>query len=149
MNNKISDPEIVRINLSTPFTVRTRCTKCAKNPSIYYYIRNPVMWFNPNKIRAQFSFVRKFVSRMCSDLYLNEDPKDFHTSNYLGFSTSFKSYRPRLHRTRGSKAVSDIVEYLACDCGGSVWAFSDKAVRGRAEIVFRKGRYKYPQKFSF
>lgn len=149
MKNKSNSTDIVRINLSTPFVVRSRCKKCAKYPSVYYYTRNPVMWFNPNRIRAQFVFIRKFVSRMCNDLYLLEDPKNFHNANYFSFPSSFKGYRPRLHRTKGSSAIFDIVEYLTCECGGSVWAFSDKSIRSRPEIVFRKGRYKYPQKFEF
>lgn len=142
-------PEIVRVNLSTPFLVRSRCKFCAGLPTHYYYIRNATMWYNPRKPIDHFKQMTKYVKRMCSDHYLMEEPKYFVEMASFSHPVSYKGYRPRLHRTRGSSATQDVVEFLMCDCGRSSWAFSDKAVKYRPEIVARKARYRFPQKFEF
>jgi hypothetical protein len=145
-------PEIVKVNLSETFMVRSRCKECGKFPSIYYYVKNPPLSIGPTKMKETFSFIKKYVSRMCSDFYLMDSPKSFHTINYFGFQTHFKSYRPKLMKTRSPwnyQPNPEMVEFLTCECGGTTWAFAAKTNRFRAEIIFRKARYKYPQKFEF
>lgn len=141
--------ETIRINLSTPFIVRSRCKFCGEFPSVYYLVRNSVMWHNPRKIQEQSSLYNSIVERLCANYYLKEDPKSFTSTNYFAYWVPYKNYRPRLHRTRGSNPVLDTIEFFTCDCGRTTWALSEKAVKNRPEISNRKARRKYPNKFEY
>ena len=153
MSNKVFKSEIVKINLSETFMVRSRCKLCGDFPSIYYYVKNPLLWSDPHKVKEIFSFIKKYVHRMCSDFYLMENPSNFYYVGYFGFKVSFKGYNPKLHHTRTPwsyyKQETEITEFLTCECGRTAWAFSDKTVKFRPEIIFKRARYKYPNKFVF
>lgn len=142
-------PEIIRVNFSTPFIVKSRCKHCAGFPSHYYYIRNPTMWYNVRTVTDRSRKAISHLKRMASDHYLIDDPKYFKNMSNFTHTTTYKGYRPRLHRTRGSRQTQDIIEFLMCECGKTSWGFSDKAIKGRPEILNRKARYRYPQKFEF
>jgi hypothetical protein len=58
-----------------------------------------------------------------------------------------KSYKPNMHLHRKIKA-ENVLEFLSCPCGESVWAFSQEYINDRPEIKHRKARYKYPRKFE-
>lgn len=137
-----------RVNLSSSFLTRSRCKHCGKFPTIYYYVRNPVLWNNPRQITEWFWNRRKFYSRMCSDFYLNDDPKSFTSIYYFSWKLPGGSYDPKLHHTRGVHPVVHNTELLACECGASVWAFNTKSSLSRIEILLRKSKYKYPYKFT-
>jgi len=141
--------EVIKVNLSTPFLVRSRCKGCGKYPTIYYYARNPVMWNNPRKILEQFSFYSKFFKRACSDFYLDDNPSSFTSMHYFEYQVPFKNFNPKLHRTRGAHPVFNYTEFVTCECGGSIWAFTDKSIKSRMEIISRKARVNLPQKFNF
>jgi hypothetical protein len=152
MKNRIYKPEIIKVNLSETFMTRSRCKECSRFPSIYYYVKNPILWYDPAKTKETFAFIKKYVNRMCSDFYLVEEPKSFTTTNYFSFSTGFKAYRPKLHKSRNPwdyNPIVEVTEFLTCECGGTTWAFADKTVKHRPEIVLRKARYRYPRKFDF
>ena len=153
MSNKVYKKEIVKINLSETFMVRSKCKYCAEQPSIYYYVKNPLLWQDPSRIKEIFAFIKKYVHRMCSDFYLMEDPSSFYHISFFGFKTSFSGYNPKLHKTRTPwafyKQETEITEFLTCECGRTSWAFTDKTAKYRPEIVLRKARYRYPQKFDF
>lgn len=141
--------EVVKINLSTPFVVRSRCKVCGNYPSIYYYIRNPVIWNDPRRMQEYFSFYYKHIKRLCSNYYLNDSPTSFTSANFLSEEIPFRSFKPKLHHTRGFPSVYNYTEFITCKCGGSVWAYTDKSIRSRLEISMRKSRSIFPQKFNF
>jgi hypothetical protein len=143
-----SKPEIHRVRLSSPFMVRSRCKFCMGSPIIYYYIRNPTLWFNPRKAMDRMSFIKKLLQHLRSLGFLNE-PKHCHSAAELSHDVSWAKYRPRLHRTKGSSAIFDVVEFVTCDCMQTTWAYSDEAIQNRPEINHRKSRYRFPTKFEF
>lgn len=145
--NKDYKPEVIRINLSEPFIMRAKCKHCGGSPIIYYYLRNPTMWFDPRKAMDRANYIRLLIKQLQAK-GLFEQPKNYTSVSALSYDTENR-YRPRMHRTRGSNPVFDVVEFVTCDCMKTTWAYSDKAVAGRPEITNRKSRYKYPLKFEF
>lgn len=144
-------PEIIRINISSTFMQRTLCPECGEGPSFYYVVMKPFMWKDIKNLVMVSKISRKWVKRMNSSWYQNFDPRYFRKLGDFTFILEDKSFRPLIHRTRGSDKGGDrdnVVEFLSCDCGSSVWAFNDKSVKNRPEIANRKGRYRYPQKFE-
>lgn len=146
MNNYF-DANFVRINLSTPFPTKSRCKRCGSYPSMYYYLMGKVLRHDPrSSINIKFSLLKKYCKRMCNDQYLLVAPKYFNELESFSHKTSYKGFLPKLHRVRGSNQYcSDFIEYLMCDCGATSWAFSNRSVQGRVEIMNRKARGKYPQ----
>lgn len=140
-------PEVTYIKLSKPCLVNKKCKHCGGPPVEYWYVRNPTMWFSPRKsLDHQATFVQKYWNRFNDDFYLEKEPKNFIGTSI--FSVFYDhSYRPRLHRSRGTNPTFDTVEFLSCDCGKSNWCFSQKAVFHRPEIKHRQARYSFPQKF--
>lgn len=141
--------EIVGINLSTPFVIKGRCKKCGSYPDIYYFLRNHTLWLDPNRIVKQSSVFRKYWTRLCSDHYLSEQPRYVSGTSSFTHAVDGKSYKCRLHKNRGVNPVLDLEEFLTCQCGGTTWAFHDKSTRHRPEIVNRKAKRNFPQKFEF
>lgn len=137
--------EFIKIRLSTPFVVRTKCKYCGGAPSFYWYTRNSTMWFNPRKEIEYLDCFKNLFSRFAFDFYLTEEPKYFTKIN--AFTYVVNSYRPRLHRTRGTNPVFDKVECLTCDCGRATWAFNQKAGDLRLEKKHRRARHCFPNKF--
>jgi len=78
-----------------------------------------------------------------------DEPKQFTSVSFLSHDVIYAKYRPRMHRTLGSNAAFDIVEFLTCACMRSSWAFSDKSVSNRPEITCRKAKGRFPTKFEF
>lgn len=138
-------PEFIKIRLSTPFLVRTKCKYCGSAPSFYWYNRNPTMWFSPRKEVEYFDLFKNLFPKFNFDFYLAEEPKYF--TRMSTFTYQAGSYRPRLHRTRGTNPVFDRTEYLSCDCGRATWAFSQKSADQRLEKKHRRARYCFPTKF--
>ncbi len=77
------------------------------------------------------------------------DPKHYTSASLMSHNMIHAKYRPRLHRTRGSSAIFDVVDIITCDCMKTTWAFSDKAITNRPEIYCRKARHRFPTKFEF
>lgn len=148
MPNHKYKPIVVRINLSDPFVIRARCKFCGDPPSMYYFVRNPTLWYNPHKVTDMDRNWNKYWTRMCSDYYLTEEPKYFTKINYFSWRKETKSYNPKLHRTKNANPLSS-EEFLTCECGRTVWAFTDKANRSRKEITNRKSKGNFPHKFLF
>lgn len=145
--------ETIKVNVSETFMVRSRCKSCGELPSSYYYYKNPILFEDVSDVKELFGFIRKYISRLCDDFYLADSPTNFVHMSFFGFKLNFKGYNPKLHRTRTPfiqhKQELEITEFLTCKCGKTSWAFSDKTVRQRPEIILRKGRYRYPKKFDF
>lgn len=137
---------MTKISLSETFIVRSRCKYCQDSPSIYYYYKTPFYWEDPNSSRDLFAFVKKQVSRLCSDIYLESSPGDFHNISFNGFKLNFKGYKPRLYKNSFPMEISAL---LTCKCKKTFWAFPDNIDSSRPEVFFKRSRYKYPKKFDF
>ena len=149
MNKRHYKREVVRINLSTPFITRTRCKHCGELPAIYYYIYNTTLWGSPVSIQKMFAMISKRVTRMGTSHYLKDNPSDYSGLSNFSQGTGFRRYIPRLRHTRGINQDFDVTEYLMCPCAKSMYAFTQKSVKGRPEIINRKSRKCYPKKFLF
>lgn len=137
---------MVKISLSETFIVRSRCKYCKDFPSIYYHYQSPILWQDPNSSRDLFAFVKKQVSRLCSDIYFEYSPKEFYHIGLFEFKVNFKGYNPRFHKSNSPMEISAL---LTCKCSKTFWAFPDKIENSRPEVVFKRSRYKYPNKFGF
>jgi hypothetical protein len=148
MNSK---QEVVRINISSTFLPRAICKECGKGPDYYYASMQPFKWKEIKHFLIYSKFAKKWVKRMVSNWYQEFQPRYFHNLGDLSFAIEAKSYSPALHKSHGIEAMDrdNVVEYVGCECGATVWAFNDKSVKKRPEITNRKGRYKYPQKFVY
>jgi hypothetical protein len=146
-------PQIIRVNLSQSFMTRSRCKSCGSKPddpdSMYFYVRSKALWYNPNIALAQANSYQKYSKKWVGDYYLLESPKDFNTTKYFNYSVWFNTYRPKLHRTRGSNPVEDGCDCITCGCGGTVWVFSQFSARGRPEISQRCAKNKYTHKYVY
>ena len=142
--------EIIGVNLSTPFITKNRCKKCASHPAIYYYIRNGYLYIDPrHSINTKYNIIRKYGKRMCSNHSMMIAPKHYAGLSGLSHTPSYKGYLPKFHYSRGRKYKTNVTEFLMCECGETSWAFSSKAIQECPEIINRKSRHKYPQKFEF
>jgi hypothetical protein len=147
-SNRNYKPRWVRVKLSTPFLVRTKCKACGGSPKIYYYTRNATLWYDARRVVTRFDSLKHLIKRAVGDHYYWDDPKYFTKLSTFTHGISYTSYRPRLHRTRGSNPIFDTVEYLSCECGATRWAFSERASAHRPEITNRKARGRFPHKFE-
>ena len=140
--------EVIRISLSIPFLVKNRCKGCGEHPSIYYFIRNPSLWNDPREGFNKIDKFKMFLKRMCMDFYLMDDPSSFDSISLFNHKISYNSYNPKLHKSIGINRSFDMIEYLTCECGQSVWAFYDKSSQNRIEIKNRKSNIRFPNKFA-
>jgi len=132
----------VKVSLSSTFISRAKCKWCCTPPTFYYFARNPTMWFDPRKITNKLEQVKKRVKNIgwITNPIIIDDPTYKVSNSSLSHHPNYKGYRPRLHRTRGSNAIIDSIEYLSCDCGKTYWAFSVFGSKKRPEITNRKAR---------
>jgi hypothetical protein len=140
--------ETTTINLSSTFPVRGRCNKCSSLPTNLYRVRNPTLWFDPQKVIKRFSYIKKYCDRMCVDYYFTDNPSIFITVNDFSHCVNYKGYNPRLHKNKGVIALS-FTEFFTCDCGGMVWGVTEKCAQYRPEISNRKSRSKHSLVFKF
>lgn len=143
-------PEIIRINISTTFLVRARCSKCGGYPYYYYWVANPILLKDIRNYLVISKWFRSLFKRMTYDWYLSFAPKYFHDIKDFSIILEDKKYNPALHKIRNitTKDNENILEFIGCHCGDTVWAFNDKSNKNRPEIINRKGRYKYPHGFE-
>lgn len=142
-------PEIIRLNISSTFMVKARCKECGKGPDYYYSTPKPYRWKSARYALVFSEITRRWIQRMVNNWYLEYQPKHFHSIEEFSFKLEDKGYRPVLARTRGNngRERENVIEFVGCSCGATVWAFNDKSSKNNPEITNRKGRYKYPQKF--
>lgn len=142
--------EIVKINVSSTFMVRARCRECGGPPNYYFYVRKPYLYKDVRAQQTTSKWLRSWVKRMTSDWYLDSEPRHFHDIEEFSFVMDDKHYIPTLHRSRNTnKYKEDVVEFVGCDCGQTVWAFNQKSTKNRPEVTNRKGRYNYPNRFEY
>jgi ribosomal protein L28 len=141
--------EVIKVNISSTFLAKARCKFCGKGPTTYYQRSKP---FYEKDVRAYLNRSkdsRRKLKRMNSDWYLSGNPKSFAVSTYKT-RIDDKHYRPNLARTRGaSDTDNEVVEILICDCGVTVWAFNNSSNKNHPEIKNHKGKYSYPNKFTY
>lgn len=145
-----SKSEVIKINISSSFMARARCKECGKGPDYYYGVLKPFMWKEIKHFMIFSSFAKKWIANK-NAWYKEFDPKYFTHLGDFSKKLEDKSYNPITHRTKGADIndLYNMVEYVGCGCGATVWGFNQKSVQKRPEITNRKGRYKYPQKFSY
>lgn len=131
----------MKINISDSFIFRTKCNKCFSGPIFYFYEKNPVLWYNPNKIRNLFSFIRKNYKRQQKDNYKTNNFIDSKSLDLYNHSVNYKGYNPKLHKNKGINSVVNIIESLTCLCGSTIWKITtDKMIKSRPEIFNRKSK---------
>lgn len=145
--HKFTPPQI-GVNLSSTFAIKNVCTECGKSPSHHYTAYLPNYWLDPRSSQAIFDWYKKFIKRMNSSWYRNHQPRHFFSMKSFNFSWMEKSYTPALHQHAIGDEEVNVVDYLTCPCGKSVWAFAQKSAQNRIEIRNRKAKYNYPRKFQ-
>ena len=141
--------EKVKINISSTFMARARCTECGGLPNFYYCTRKPHLW---KEVREQIElsgWLRTWIKRMNNNWYYELDPRDLNDIKEFSFTIDDKHYAPTYHRTFRNNTKNGLVEFVGCSCGDTVWAFTQKSAKNRPEIVNRKGRYNYPKNFEY
>ena len=143
--------EIVRVNISNTFLVRSRCIECGGYPIYYYKIVCRHIWKNISDALIVSKWFRKFWQRMTQDWYLSKQPKYFHDIAPFNIIIEDKSFNPAIYKVRGkaTKENENVLELIGCNCGATGWAFNEKSTKKRPVITNRKGRYKYPWGFDF
>ena len=135
--------EIVKVNFSSSFLARARCSACGQGPAHYYFSRNPISWYDPINIKKMFEFIKLNFNRLSNEDYRIDDFIFSARTSFFNHSVNYKGYKPRLHRTKGVDPSSDVVEFLICNCGKTAWAFAERSIKNRPEIINRKSRYHY------
>jgi len=141
-------PKAIKINLSSTFIVKNKCVECNKHPNEYYWINLPPYYYDPTNSYELFDWIKKYIKRMTGSWYMKRSPRHFKSIKDFNFYWSEKSYKAALHQHFNIEATDHVIEYLACPCGRTVWAFNQKDAEERPEIKNRKARYSYPQKFE-
>jgi hypothetical protein len=142
--------ELIRINISSSFMTRARCLKCGNKPEYYFAMRMPSRWFDVRDLLLISKWLRKYINRMTDDWYLDDKPHHFTNIKEFSFKLDDNHYEPTLHRSRFSNKEKDkMIEFISCHCGFTVWAFNQKSVQNRPEIINRKGKYTYPNRFEY
>lgn len=136
----------VKINLSQPILVRTKCKYCQQEPSIYYSL--PYKAF-PNDVKAYYkdaSKTKTYIKRMSSDWFLAYDPKQFSRSNTFSFILYDKGLSAS-HWLSQAHKYHRHYEYLSCDCEGTVWVVQARMIDDIPSRQHRKARITFPRKF--
>lgn len=141
--------EINKVSLSSSFMARCRCSRCSGVPNIYYYIHNTTPYPDPKTLQNVFAIISKRARRMGSDHYLTDSPKEYTSLSEFSQGTGFKRYDPKIHYTRGLNLGFYVTEYLMCDCGHTMLAFTQKSAKGRPEITMRKSHKNFPKRFVY
>ena len=150
MNQKLNaewEIQVRKINFSSPTLMKSRCKKCGKHPNLYYCIRQSDNIFNPRDKIKQSEWLFSFFKRMSSNWHLSSSPKWFTKLDTFSHIPSYKSFTPRLHKTKSS-VNANYIEYLSCGCYGSIWAFSDMGNQ-LPEHRNRRSRRQYPNTFIY
>lgn len=149
MANKVAwKKHTVNINLSSAFIQRTRCPHCLQYPIEYYWYNNGNLYKDVRMSQSMFMWIKKLTKRFNSSWYKKYQPRNFNNIENFSFYWMDMSYRPILHHKIGVYSVENLIEFLTCPCGKSIWAFNQKSTQSRMEIKNRKGRYNYPKKFE-
>ena len=100
------------------------------------------MWFDPRRVTNRLELAKNRIKNIgwITNPIIIDDPTYKVSASSFSHHPYYKGYRPRLHRTRGSNAIMDSIEYLGCDCGKTYWAFSEIGNLRRPEITNRKSR---------
>ena len=143
-------PDVIKVNVSSSFMARARCKECGKGPDYYYATMKPFMWKEVKHFLLFSVFTKDWFAKK-PGWYKEFEPRYFTKIGDFSKRLEDKSYNPIVHRTKGAD-INDrynVVEYVGCKCGATVWGFNILSAQKRPEITNRKGRYKYPQKFSY
>jgi hypothetical protein len=126
-----------KINLSSTFMVRSRCKKCKSGPLEYIYSNNRSLYII-RRIPREYARMSTYHFHSMN-LNKVDDIRDFI------YQTSYKGYHPTIYRSRGNRIPHNKKEYMACDCGHTMWAFNVDSVINCPEVFNRKSREYYPK----
>lgn len=133
------------VNTSSTFLSKNRCIKCNKFPKNYFAYRPLKLYIdNAQLIKMQLLVQNYYKSNR--QYFWIIDPKSIR---YIGSLFHLCSYKGRNIKFFKNKGESPLVECVICECGGSIWAFSNKSNAKKPEILHRKSRLKYPHSFTF
>lgn len=141
----ILKPVEIRINLSSHL-VFGRCKFCGSGPTDYYYVGSLPHSISPRSVIKNFDKFKFYMKRLCYDFYLSDVPSNYYGISFLSHSIRNHKYSAREHKNRW-KNVDDVREFLACKCGRTSWAFSERAAKNRPEVFNRKSRGKFPKNY--
>ena len=79
--------ELIKVNLSNVFMVRTKCAYCGKKPTVYYYVGQQYLNTDHRFIIKESDRIHKWLDSMSSDWYLGSDPKDFDKVGFLDLNS--------------------------------------------------------------
>jgi len=141
-------PQIIEVNLSNSFTVRTRCVVCGKEPTIYYQNEKPYLFRDPRHPIKLFDLFKKWMKRMNQDWYMDMEPRYFTNLQSFSHPVDYKGFNPKGHNSNANPK-NNLTEFISCWSGCTIWAFNDKSNKDRKEISQRKCRYTHPQKYIY
>jgi hypothetical protein len=150
--NKKSREKFVKIDLSMPTLMRTRCKFCREIPSIHFVMSAANYYKNVRDFIKLSSWIEKnkeFVYFFPTMLYA---PNVVLISDF-SFNTKYKSYKPSMHHNKSkdnksSDRTRGVVNCLTCNCGQTYWIFNQQYGTNRIDIFSRKSGKKYPNKIK-
>jgi hypothetical protein len=148
---KVKNRGPINVNVSSSFMARSRCKECGSIPTHAYKSRLPFLWKDVTDIKSSWKWFRQWVHKFNNDWsMMQEEPRIFRDIEEFNFVVDDRGYNPRPHKNRfGPRLSRDYVtEFVGCRCGATVWAFNQKSVETRPEIVNRKGRHSFPRRFD-
>lgn len=138
----------IKVNLSSTFVHRSRCSKCGGLPCVYYYSKLPYYHKSANSSNQISLILRSKYSKIVADYYLLDNPSEFN--NLSAFKTSsHTSYKPRYHISKNPELYNGSmkVDYISCKCRKTVWGF--KQMTETIESQAKKSKSTYPKKFVY
>jgi hypothetical protein len=150
MKQRKQKPSRIRINISSSFRVRTCCKHCQGKPSFIYHIPLSFVWKDVADYLAESEYGRTFFTTLPRFVLMRIEPRLFNGITEFNLILDDKSFSPRAHYTKPMLMTKKpgqfvpLTEILSCKCGATTWAFNQRSVIFRPEVVMRKGKYCYP-----
>jgi len=144
-------PEIIKVKLSSTFVGKGFCKYCGGKPKHFYYVRNRILFHDQNSIRQLFPALMTFVKSFGQDWFTWIAPGIQTKQSHIAYTPNQLKYNPRTHSMYSSKTEnkSSVSEYLSCDCERTTWAFTQKANDKRPELLNRKAKGTFKDKFVY
>lgn len=143
-------PSRIRINISSSFRIRTCCKHCLGKPAFIYHLPLSFVWKDVSDYLADSEYGRKFFTTSSPWNLMRHEPRLFNGITEFNLILDDKGFLPRVHYmksiliTKKHEHYATVIEIFSCKCGGTTWAFNQRSVIFRPEIVMRKGKYSFP-----
>lgn len=146
--NKRSKSLEFKLQLSTPFLVRTRCKHCGSMPFDYFQMHIKRGFLNPRDLIRIKSWFYSDGS-VCDNFYIDEEPKSYNVLSPFSYTHQGLSYSPKLHIKNKSFSKNDITDCMVCQCGKTYWYFGQVSSKNKPEVVNRKTQSTFSQKIMY